>query len=421
MLASQTLARDLPSVKDPVSFERAFHQCHVAEHLRGIDHSSEQVRKARAEAPERLARLRGKGRIERISWFLPSFHHPYGGIHTILRFADLLRSRHGVQSDLILYNNPNVTPAELEARVAVIYPDPPGRFRVLRSLDDVANLPQCDLAVATLWTSAYPVLAHPRATVRAYFVQDYEPQFFAAGTYSALAEQTYRLGLYGIFNTRGLHDYVTTHYPMQGCWFEPTVDRNVFHARRPERSGPVRIFFYGRPSTDRNAFELGIATLRRLKEELGSAVEILTAGERWNPEQYGLQGIITNLGVLPYEKTADLYRECDVGLCFMFTKHPSYLPFEMMACGVTVVTNYNPANLWLLEHETNCLLAEPTYSCVLEQLRAAVSEPALRARIREAAAARVQRTSWEEQVERVYEHLVRGQGGEPAKAQGHRG
>ncbi|ATB34481.1 glycosyltransferase [Melittangium boletus] len=408
-LAVRTLARDLPSTREEKASERALHQRHVADHVKALDHSSEQVRRAREEAPERLARLRSKGRIERVSWFLPSFHHPYGGIHTLLRFADLLRSRHGVQNDLIIYNNPNVTEAELEARVAPLYPNAPGRFRVLRHLQEVGELPECDLAVATMWTSAYPVLSHPRATVRAYFVQDYEPQFFAAGTYSALAEQTYRLGLYGIFNTSGLYEYVTSHHPMQGCWFEPTVDRSVFHDARPARKGPVRIFFYGRPSSDRNAFELGISALRQLKAERGAAVEILTAGERWNPAQYGLDGVITNLGVLPYEKTADLYRECDVGLCFMFTKHPSYLPFEMMACGVTVVTNDNPSNLWLLEHGKNCLLAEPTYSCVLEQLRTAVADPSLRARIRTAAVERVLRTTWEAQVDRVHDTLVRGE------------
>jgi glycosyltransferase involved in cell wall biosynthesis len=96
----------------------------------------------------------------------------------------------------------------------------------------------------------------------------------------------------------------------------------------------------------------------------------------------------------------------------MFTKHPSYLPFEMMACGVTVVTNNNPANLWLLEHERNCLLAEPTYSCVLEQLRRAVQDAQLRARIGQAAAERVRRTSWEEQVDQVYAMLM----GRPVQA-----
>lgn len=405
-LAVETLARDMPSTQHRVSDERAAQQRHVAEHLESLDYTAEQARTARAEAPARLATLRRKGRLERITWFLPSFHHPYGGIHTLLRFADLLRERHGAQSELVIFNNPRVSPAEMEARVGVLYPKPPGTFRVLRGPEEVAELPECDLAVATLWESVYSVLAHPRAGVRAYFIQDYEPAFYPAGTYSGLAEQTYRLGLYGIFNTRGLHDTVVSQYPMEGCWFEPTVDRDVFHSRRAGRTGSVRVFFYGRPAVERNAFELGIAALRRLKREFGPAVDIVSAGERWSPEQYGLQGVVTNLGILPYEKTADLYRGCDVGLCFMFTRHPSYLPLEMMACGVTVVTNDNPVNHWLLEHERNCLLAEPTVSCVTEQLARAVRDVDLRARVSSAAPARVLRTTWEAQVDSVFESLM---------------
>ncbi|XXF80649.1 glycosyltransferase [Myxococcaceae bacterium GXIMD 01537] len=405
-LALQTLARDLPSMRDTAAFARAGKQQHLADHVRAFDCTSAQVRESRAQAPARLAALRSKGKLEHVTWFLPAFHHPTAGIHTLLRFADLLRARHGTHSELVIYDNPNVTAAELEARTSVLFAEPPGRFRVLSRLEDVAQLPATDLAVASMWNSAYAVLAHPRATARAYFVQDFETAFFPAGTQMALAEQTYRLGLYGIFNTRGLHDFVTSQYPMEGTWFEPAVDRDVFHARRPRKEGPLRVFFYGRPSSDRNAFELGIAVLRQLKAELGAAVEIVSAGERWNPEQYGLQGVVQNLGVLPYEKTADLYRRTDVGLCFMFTKHPSYLPFELMACGVTVVTNDNPANHWLLEHERNCLLAEPTYSCVLEQLRRALVDTGLRGRLATAAAERVTRTTWEEQVDRVHAQLM---------------
>jgi glycosyltransferase involved in cell wall biosynthesis len=90
----------------------------------------------------------------------------------------------------------------------------------------------------------------------------------------------------------------------------------------------------------------------------------------------------------------------------MFTKHPSYLPFELMACGVTVVTNDNPANRWLLEHERNCLLAEPTWSCILEQLRRAVTDAALRERLSKAAVERVTRTAWEQQVDQVVAQLL---------------
>ncbi len=406
-LAVQTLSRDLPGALEPQSTTRARQQRHVAEHmLDALDHTPEQSQASREEEPRRIQALRSRGKLERVTWFVPAFGHPFAGIHTIFRFAEGMERRHGVRSDFVVYDKPEAQPAEFAQRVAHILGRPDAPFRVLKRPEEVAELPECDLAICTWWTSAYRVLHHPRAAARAYFVQDYEPLFMPAGTLSALSEQTYRLGFYGIFNGPGLKDYVTSRYPMTGCAFEPTVDHSLFHDRRPVRSGPVRVFFYGRPGNDRNAFELGLAALSRLKRELGAAVEILSAGAPWTPEDYGVRGVIHNLGVLPYEQTATLYRECDVGLCFMLTHHPSYLPLEMMASGVTVVTNDNPSNHWLLENGRNCLLAEPTVSSVVSALRRAVTEPSLRARLGTEASARIHRTTWDSEVDAVMDALL---------------
>lgn len=408
-MAVQVLTTELPSSRMTVASQgRVNAQRHLAEHVPGMDCLPAEAERTRQQNGGRIAALRsGDKPLRKLSWFVPHFRHPFGGVHTILRFGHLLRTRHGVESQFVIYDNPQASAREMEASARVLYEMPPGSFRVLSSQEDVKTLPACDLAIATFWRSAYLLLKHPQAHARAYFVQDFEPLFYPAGTMYGLAEQSYRLGLFGIFNTQGLHNFITSHYGMNGLYFEPTVEPSLFHDRRPPRSGPVRIFFYGRPSTERNAFELGLAALRQLKKELGGAVEILTAGEEWHPEQYGVRGAIHNLGVLPYEKTADLYREIDVGLCFMFTKHPSYLPLELMASGVTVVTNDNPANHWLLKHEENCLLAEPTFSGVLEQLRRAVRDNAARGRISATAAQRMRTTTWEQQVDQVYAALTR--------------
>ncbi|SEU35543.1 glycosyltransferase [Stigmatella erecta] len=407
-MAVQVLTTELPGSRMPVvSQGRANHQRHIAEHVPGMDCLPVEAERTRQQNGGRIAALQSRSKpLRKLSWFVPYFRHPFGGVHTILRFGHLMRTRHGVESQFVIYDNPHASAREMEGRARVLYDMPPGSFRVLSSQEDVKTLPECDLAIATFWRSAYLILKHPQAYGRAYFVQDFEPLFYPAGTMYGLAEQSYRLGLFGIFNTRGLHDFVTSNYGMKGLYFEPAVESSLFHDGRPPRTGPVRIFFYGRPSVERNAFELGLATLHQLKKELGGAVEILTAGEEWNPEQYGVRGVINNLGVLPYEKTADLYREIDVGLCFMFTKHPSYLPLEMMASGVTVVTNDNPANHWLLKHEENCLLAEPTFSGVLEQLRRAVLDNTARSRISATAAKRMRTTTWEQQVDQVYASLT---------------
>ncbi|WP_224360478.1 rhamnosyltransferase WsaF family glycosyltransferase [Hyalangium versicolor] len=406
-LALETLAHDLPSMRQRVTAEQVARHRHVTDHLEVLDYTSARAQQVRTEAPSRLAALRSKGRVERVTWFLPAFHLPSTEFEPVLRFAEVLRDRHGIQNEFVISDSLHVSVAEMEARTAVLFPKPPGTFHILKGPEEIASLPACDLAIATTWQSVYSALAHPSAGVLARFVHRLE-SVSSEGTLSALAEQTYRLGLYGFFNTRGVYEAITTRYPMEGTWFEPAVDRSLFHARRPERRGPVRVFFTGHPGMEGNAFELGITALRRLKKELGAAVEIVTAGERWSPEQYGLTGVITHLGLLPDARRAELYRVCDVGLDFMFATQPAYRLMELMACGVTVVTHDNPSSRWLLEDEHNVLLAEPTVSCVLEQLRRAVREPPLRERVRAAAAERMARTTWEDQVERVFANLMGG-------------
>lgn len=360
---------------------------------------------ARCDVAPVPSRARGAGPIRTMQWFVPHFTHAFAGVHTILRFAAMLKERHGVEPTVVVYDGGPQPLADAEAAAVSVYPQLVGHFVELGPSRDVRQLPSCDLAMATHWRSAYLVAAHPHAQRRGYFVQDFEPLFYPGGTEYGLAEQTYRLGLEGVFNTVGLYDWVTSQYPMKGAWFAPAVDPKVFHARRPQRRGPVRVFFYGRPSQERNAFHLGLLALKQLKQKLGPLVEIVSAGERWSPADYGVEGVVANLGVLPYAQTGELYRTCDIGLCFMFTKHPSYLPLELMACGVAVVSNLNSANDWLLADETTCLSVAPLPAAVALALERLAADEGLRARLASAGAARVS-ADWETAVDGVWRSLV---------------
>jgi glycosyltransferase involved in cell wall biosynthesis len=200
-------------------------------------------------------------------------------------------------------------------------------------------------------------------------VQDYEPLFYPAGTTYGQAELSYRFGFYGIANTISLRDIYARDFRNKATTLTPCIDTRIFFPGNSLRTDErLRLFYYARPGTPRNGFELAVTALKLVKERLGEKVEILCAGSHWNPEDYGLAGLINSIGMLPYESTGDLYRSCHVGLALMFTKHPSYLPFEMMACGTMVVANHNTANTWLLKDRENCLLAYPAASCLATTL-----------------------------------------------------
>ncbi len=171
------------------------------------------------------------------------------------------------------------------------------------------SVPEADVAIATLWVTAYAVAHFPHAKRKFYLVQDFEPMFYPASTLYALTEESYRLGLYGLCNTDNLRQIYDGDYGGKGMSFTPAVDPTVFHARgRVERmpEDPATVFVYARPGHWRNCWELASLALEELKDRLGDRVRIVTAGS-WAVPEGGFGGM-HHYGLLDYRATGELYR-----------------------------------------------------------------------------------------------------------------
>jgi glycosyltransferase involved in cell wall biosynthesis len=114
---------------------------------------------------------------------------------------------------------------------------------------------------------------------------------------------------------------------------------------------------------------------------MGSALDIIAAGDEWNPAAYGLEGVVRNLGRLTYAQTADLYRTCHLGVVMMYTRHPSYIPLELMASGCPVVTNTNPHTGWFFTPDENCRISENSAASLADAIAETLQDPALRSRL----------------------------------------
>jgi O-antigen biosynthesis protein len=343
-----------------------------------------------------------------VVWLVPHFWHAaFGGIYTIFRFASGFAER-GARTHIVIFDTADADVAALKEKMVASFPSLAGAtvqaFDVESGSTD--TLPSTDVAICTLWPSAYVLLKFNRVGRKYYFVQDYEPLFYPAGPNYALAESTYRFGFTGIVNTPGLLAALEQRHGMEGLAFVPAVDsRYVEPDDRDVASGRVRIFFYARPTNERNAFPLCVAIIEQLLDRYGPRIEILTAGSVWDEAEYGLAGRVTNLGLLDgLDAVSALYRTCDIGVVYMLSKHPSYQPLEFMASGMATVTNRNEDNLWLLRDGENCLLAEPSPAAMTEQVGRLVDDPSLRARIQRGGAATISR-DWEAEVQRVWEYL----------------
>lgn len=323
--------------------------------------------------------------IKTATWFIPYFEHfGFNGIQTIFRFIQKL-SQEGVQNRLVIYDNPTVNTDALEAQMLKHFDIQ--NYEIIVFGDDkekgIDQLPESDIAFCTIWVSAYVLLRYNKTKRKYYFIQDYEPMFYEAGSTYALAQSTYRFGFSGIVNTPGLLAALNQRDGLEGISFIPAVNHELYH---PDPNRPankrVRIFLYTRPLNPRNAFNLGILTIKELLETYGDKIEIITAGAEWDEHEYGLGGLITNKGLIKtLPEVAALYRTCDIGFSFMLTPHTSYQMQEYSASGMATVMNRNADHLWLNKDGVNCLLAEPSPADMAKKIGMLIDNPDLRVKL----------------------------------------
>jgi O-antigen biosynthesis protein len=397
----------------PAAIERAaWKDSYVSQALawaRRLDFTPAELERSRAL----MAAHQGPLAIRTVNWYLPGFDHAYyGGVHTVLRFAAGFARQHGVTNRFVILGTPTRQAAQTYAdRIGAAFAElAAAPVIVAGAYHDLGAVPEADACVATHWTTAYYVLKFNQTRRKCYFLQDFEPMFYPAGSTSAQAEATYYFGFYGLANTATLQKHYQDDYRGAATFFTPCVDTSVFYTaaeQQEEDSRPYQVFFYARPDYWRNGFELGATALRRLKERLGQRVRIVCAGQEWRPADYGLAGVVENQGLLSYQETASLYRACDAGLVLMFTRHPSYLPFELMASGCLVVSNVNGATSWLLKDGENCLLSLPSASSIADTLARALLDRQLRRRIAACALTTIARhySDWDRQIDNVYRYV----------------
>jgi glycosyltransferase involved in cell wall biosynthesis len=350
--------------------------------------------------------------INSINWFIPKVEHIlYGGVYTILRFAEYFQGKKNIKNRLIFVGNGSSI-ENIKKKIILEFP-----LLVDADYFDYDNLgiekiPFCDATISTFWTTCFISAKFNKTKKKFYFIQDYEPLFYAAGTVnSVFAELTYRLGFRGIVNTPGLADFVKKEHGIECQFFYPCVNHSFYSISKKQieiksQKKETNIVFYGRPNKNRNAFEIGLLSLLEVKEKYGDMVNIYSVGDDWNENNYGVAGMITNLGRLKsIKEVSELYQNSDIGLVMMFSKHPSYQPFEYMACGCSVVTNKNNANEWFLKNGENCLVSESTPSCIAKNISLLIEDRALRKKIVENGIKEVGKRHWDDECDKIFEYL----------------
>ena len=206
----------------------------------------------------------------------------------------------------------------------------------------VASFDDADAVVATSWPTAYVAFNAACSGKRFYFVQDFEPHFYPVGTYSVMAENTYRMGFHGITAGAWLAQKLTREYGMDADYFPFGSDTSLYHRDPASRRSGVA--FYVRSGTPRRGSELGLLALELFAKRRPHA-RIHLFGDKLE----GLRFNCINHGPVSPAKLNDIYNQCFAGLCLSFT-NVSLVPYEMLAAGCVPVVNDADHNRIVLDN-----------------------------------------------------------------------
>lgn len=333
----------------------------------------------------------------KIHWVIPNFTPGLGGHMTIFRAIEFLE-RQGHRCTIWVHSEikgdkPNRL-SSLHKRVIDQHFMPLKTDQVFmlgnsqKDLDGISG----DAVIATDRMSTYPVLGMKKFKQRFYFVQDYEPYFFAHGTSAILTEQSYasRHHFACICASPWLKQRMEE-WGNPAIAFPLGVDENVYHCTASESRSTNTIAFYVRRSTPRRLYELGLLALRALFD-LGDSFEIITFGEKDLPD-LGIPVKVQHAGILDANGLASLYKRSAIGLVLSGTNY-SLVPNEMMACGLPVV-DIDAEHTRLAYTPETAVLAQPTPMDLAHALSRLLNDADFRQRRRTAGLAAAQQLNWD--------------------------
>jgi glycosyltransferase involved in cell wall biosynthesis len=269
-----------------------------------------------------------------IHWVIPDFSAGAGGHMTIFRIVRLLELL-GHSNTIWIHDAGRVHDDENHA-----YNDIVKHFQLITAdvkfADKDLSTAAGDIVFATDWVSVNYVNTMSFFKRRFYLVQDYEPQFFGAGSQSISAERTYSDDLDCICASPWLRRLLEQRHGRWAREFRLAVDTSIYsttnipHGLDAPRK--IRIAFYARYESPRRAVELGFLALEDLARR-GVDFEVHYFGTL--PYFSAAPFNCIGHGILSPEQLAELYRSCDIGMVFSATNY-SLVPQEMMACGLPV-------------------------------------------------------------------------------------
>ncbi|SDB82453.1 hypothetical protein GA0111570_1042 [Raineyella antarctica] len=319
------------------------------------------------------------------------------GGHTTLFRMVRMAERLGYRCTLFLYDT---TGTSVDHHAAVIrrgWPDL--RADVKSARPAISGV---DAVVAGSWETAHVVVSRsPESIPKFYFIQDYEPFFYARGPLWTLAEHSYHLGLTTIALGQMVAGSLRTFAEVEPHLVVPFgCDTDTYRLRTGDEEPRARegIVFYAKPGAARRGFSLGRDALRHFHREHPD-VPIHAVGD--TPS--GSLGFdVISHGSLAPSDLNELYNSVQAGLALSFT-NISLVAEEMLAAGVVPVVNESAMARADLP-QSGPVWAIPTPQGISDSLWTTVSTPRSDADIR--FLSQNARQGWDATASRVVEFIA---------------
>lgn len=334
-----------------------------------------------------------------VTWIIPDFKAGAGGHMTIFRIASYLeRFGHKVS---FLIQNPSVHDSGDAAKATINAHFQPFSGNVELFSGESPDR-SGDALIATDRYTCYPVRAMQRFRRKFYFVQDYEPSFYPAGTEALLTEETYSFDFDCLCAGEWLNKIMLEKYGRWSMCWPLAFDKTVYHLDdgRTQR-GTNRIALYARWVTPRRAVELAFMALEILNKR-GVEFEVDFFG--WKLGTLQVDFPYRDHGILDSHALAKLYRGSTIGIVFSATNH-SLVNKEMMACGLPVI-DLDLDTVRSIFPEGTIALAKATPDGIADTIERLLESPDQRDALALAGQKHVETLSWEKSA-RMVEDAIR--------------
>ena len=311
----------------------------------------------------------------------------FGGVATALIMAVLYCNKNEVPLRIITRNSAT-NPAEFDNFLKMMNIKKPKSVEYYTDYDKMfgnnhygMEVSKKDIFLATSWWSAQVIDSINLRDNFFYILQEVEMFFYPNGDEQLLCESVMnKTNIKFIINSKLLYDYYRnnnyTNVIENGVYFEPAFVENLYHPGNKSfvKKDKYRLFFYARPNNPRNLFYHG---LRILNEAVDKGIidnsewEICLAGTELVDFEFSNGVKPKILGNMSWKNYADFLRSVDLGLCLMYTPHPSYPPLDLAASGGVVLTN-SYRNKKELYYSKN-IICKKIDENFLEELKKAIS------------------------------------------------